>query len=315
MLAMVGARGFALAAERANGGVYCGAEGVFVGNVPLLKRDGMAGAWSACPIAELNHELTDHYRLPVDIAVKANSLALIAHALNRGDLAMAAIATVQMQLPDPPIANTAETYGEVTTRAAELDRCGLLKFWDPLKHPRLGGPPNSGWFAPTDGSDGQASPDQTAPQLAELPDEWLITPCPVSMVPGPGGCEGFGGPSRSTEGDFVGTRTRGGRLGNAATRAQNAELAAQLEARGFTVIYGGGSRSEEYIAGEGPGTLGGTYVDITATNSKTGATIRVQTVDTLADGTPTPREEDAAARIRKKFPNDTLFLIPKRITR
>jgi hypothetical protein len=104
----------------------------------------------------------------------------------------------------------------------------------------------------------------------------------------------------------------GGRLGSAATRAQNAEIAADLQGKGYIITGGGGERPEEYIRGAGPGTRGGIYVDITAVDKETGATTRVQTIDTLADGNPTPREAAAAARIRAAFPNDTLILIPKR---
>ncbi len=106
---------------------------------------------------------------------------------------------------------------------------------------------------------------------------------------------------------------RGGRLGNAATRAQNAEIAAELKDQGYTIAGGGGEEEEEYIEGEGPGTKGGTFVDITAVNETTGKTVRVQTVDTLADGTtPTPREQAAIARIRTNYPNDELWIVPKR---
>lgn len=103
----------------------------------------------ARPAFEINKELTARYRLPIDIASKAGALALIAAALNRGDLAMAAIATVQMQLPDPPpLAKGLEDANEIRRRAQELMRSGLLKFWDPAEHPRTGEPPNPGWFAP-----------------------------------------------------------------------------------------------------------------------------------------------------------------------
>jgi hypothetical protein len=53
-------------------------------------------------------------------------------------------------------------------------------------------------------------------------------------------------------------------------------------------------------------------VDITAQNNATGAITRVQTIDTLANGSPTAQEAAAAARIQSAFPNDTLQLIPKR---
>jgi SCP1.201-like deaminase len=151
MFAMPGLRAFSLAA-RGRGGVSCDADGVFVGDVPLLlhkQSPYRTSAWSVRPIEELNGELTALYRVPIDAARKANALALIATALNRGDLAMAAIATVQMQFPDPPaLAKDVETDEELTRRAAELHRSGLLKFWDPAKHPRVGAPPNPGWFAP-----------------------------------------------------------------------------------------------------------------------------------------------------------------------
>jgi hypothetical protein len=60
-----------------------------------------------------------------------------------------------------------------------------------------------------------------------------------------------------------------------------------------------------------PGTRGSTYVDITAQDNATGAITRVQTIDTLANGSPTAREAAAAARIQSAFPNDALQLIPK----
>jgi hypothetical protein len=93
------------------------------------------------------------YRLSIDASSKANALALIAAAFNRGDQAMAAIAAVQMQFPNPPLsARTPEPPEEVKRRAAELSRSDLLKFWDPAKHPRADVPPNPGWFAPLDGA-------------------------------------------------------------------------------------------------------------------------------------------------------------------
>ena len=123
------------------------------------------------------------------------------------------------------------------------------------------------------------------------------------------------GAAELAEGSPTPNPSRGGRLGSPATRAQNAEIAAELEQNGFRISHGGGQRPEEYIPGSGPGTLGGTYVDITAVNPETGAVTRVQTIDTLADGRPTPREAAAADRIRAKFPNDVLILVPKRSIR
>ncbi len=156
MYAMPGLRAFSLAPKRGSGGICCDEQGVFVGDTPLLRRScGSFGhaIWSVRPIAKLNDELTALYRLPVDVAAKAAALALIAAAFNRGDLAMTAIATVQMQFPDPqPLSKGVEANGDLVRRVGELRRSGLLKFWDPARHPRAGTPPNPGWFAPVGGS-------------------------------------------------------------------------------------------------------------------------------------------------------------------
>ncbi len=151
MFAMPGLRAFSLTA-RGQGGVSCDAAGVYVGDVSLLTHSEASGAnkrWVVRPIGALNDELSALYRLPVDAASKANALQLIATALNRRDLAMAAIATVQMQFPDPPaLAKGVESRAEIERRAMALYHSRLLKFWDPAKHPRAGTPPNPGWFAP-----------------------------------------------------------------------------------------------------------------------------------------------------------------------
>jgi hypothetical protein len=102
----------------------------------------------------------------------------------------------------------------------------------------------------------------------------------------------------------------GGRLGNATTRAQVEEIAAELTKRGWTVVRGGGL-SEEFIAGPAGGRLGSAYPDITVT--KNGRVLRINTVDTLADGiTPTPYELANAAKIRALRPGEHLILIPKK---
>ncbi len=355
MFAMPGFRAFAVSADRSAGTVSCNGQGVFVGHAPLLEQIG--SSWRPRPIAALNQELTDCYRLPVDIAAKVNALALIARALDRGDLAMAAIAAVQMQFPDPPsLAKGSENPDTIVCRARELACSGLLKAdWDPAQHPRAGVPPNPGWFAPTGEGSEAATVEPVAmrwppwqkPEILEggegggaprgqleFPSiRWPWSRAPSSeasgavpkpsppadaqpTLPFPEGLPEQRAPAADANVSEGGSPTqvpaRGGRLGNAATRAQNAEIAAELEARGYKIIYGAGE-DEEYIRGGGPGTQGSTFVDITAENKVTGKTLRIQTVDTLADGvTPTPREQEAAARIRQACPNDELILIPKR---
>ncbi|HEY1983320.1 MAG TPA: hypothetical protein VGH13_24830 [Xanthobacteraceae bacterium] len=354
MLAMPGMRGFAVSASQSADGISCNAQGVFIGHVPLLEK--AAGRWMPRRVAELNDELTTCYRLPVEIAAKANSLSLIAHALNRGDLAMAAIAAVQMQIPDPPrVAKRQEKPEDIVRRARELARGGLLKLWDPALHPRAGVPPNPGWFAPDGQGDDAATAEPVAmrwppwqkPEILEggggggaprgqleFPSiRWPWSRAPSSgaspavpkplppvdaqpTLPFPEGLPEQRAPATdadvSVEDSPTEVPARGGRLGNAATRAQNAEIAAELEAQEYKITHGAG-KEEEYIRGGGPGTLGGTFVDITAVNKVTRKILRIQTVDTLADGvTPTLREQEAAARIRQARPNDELILIPKR---
>lgn len=154
MLAMPGLRSFSVSAAPSADGVSCNAQGVFIGRVPLLEK--VDGRWMPRRAAELSDDLTACYRLPVDVTAKSNALSLIAAALNRGDLAMAAIAAVQMQLPDPPgLATGRESPDAVVRRARELAVSGLLKVWEPEEHPRTGTPPNPGWFAPIDGFEEQ----------------------------------------------------------------------------------------------------------------------------------------------------------------
>lgn len=100
-----------------------------------------------------------------------------------------------------------------------------------------------------------------------------------------------------------------GRLGNEATRAHIDQVATEMESRGWTITGGGGRLPEEYIPGPGGARRGSSYPDITAT--KEGKTLRVNTVDTRADGvTPTTREANNAARIRAQT-GEHVLLIPK----
>jgi RHS repeat-associated protein len=99
----------------------------------------------------------------------------------------------------------------------------------------------------------------------------------------------------------------GGRLGNADTRAQNKQIADYLESKYYEVI-GGGSLSEEYLRGDGKGTKGSNYVDITAI--KNGQYLRINTVDTYSNGQLTLREAVAAESINKKT-GGQIITIPK----
>jgi hypothetical protein len=133
-----------------DGGVQCGEDGLFVGSTPLLLRSARPGGgdvWAVRPSDAIDRDLSDCYGLPIDAAAKHGKLRVVARALERGDLALAKIAAVLLQFPDPPsLAKGAAERGSLEL-AARLFESGLLKDWDSSLHPRLGGPPNSGWFA------------------------------------------------------------------------------------------------------------------------------------------------------------------------
>lgn len=86
-------------------GLSCDERGVFLGGVPLLERvfdHTGKGRLAPRPIDELSREFGMLYGVPIDMAAKQGSLSTIVDALNRGNLALAKIASVQMRLPDLP---------------------------------------------------------------------------------------------------------------------------------------------------------------------------------------------------------------------
>jgi hypothetical protein len=155
------ARHFSLSDQRAHG-VSCDQTGVFVGAVPLLEPcRNCAGfqKWRPRPMDEINRDLSKRYGVPVEFDAKLGALAAIACALDRGDLLHAHIATLHLQIPDPPpFANAAQSESEMLALAKQLRASGLLKRgWDPEKHPRW--PAGSadgagGRFAPADAAFG-----------------------------------------------------------------------------------------------------------------------------------------------------------------
>ena len=87
---------------------------------------------------ELNRDLSNRYGVPVQFDAKLEALAAIARALDRGDLLHAHIATLHLQIPDPPpFAKATRSASELVALAKQLHASGLLKRgWDPSKHRR-----------------------------------------------------------------------------------------------------------------------------------------------------------------------------------
>jgi len=143
-------------------GIACDGAGLRVGGVDLLEPDPVrARGWRARPDADLNLELSARYRLPVDVVGKSHGLNRIADALERGDLALAQIGALLLQMPDPPALGKALGGDDAWDLAMQLAASGLLKAdWDETKHPRTGTPPNPGWFAPTEQDPNAVTTDQ-----------------------------------------------------------------------------------------------------------------------------------------------------------
>jgi hypothetical protein len=180
-------RRFGLSTELGSG-VWCGENGVFVGSVPLLERGGsQSGAdhWRPRPVSELNRDLSECFNLPIEFTPKISGLTSASRALNRGDLLHAQIATMHLQIPDPPTPTKSPSNAEETVDLArQLQASDLLKAdWDPAKHPRwpAGSPDGTGGeFAPA-GTSPHVIPAQiTIPVPLELPG---TIPFPSEILP------------------------------------------------------------------------------------------------------------------------------------
>lgn len=173
------ARHFSLS-ETPGIGIYCGPEGVFVGNVPLLTPDASGfPKWKVREIEEIDFNLSKLYGLPVELGPRISALATVANALDRNDVFSARLATLHLQIPEPPSSNSNSDEMAKQLRASSL----LRKDWDPQKHPRwsrgtAGG--IGGEFAPTGSADGSTT---TEPSGVKPTPVQLTIPAPIE-IPG-----------------------------------------------------------------------------------------------------------------------------------
>ena len=131
------------------GGLECDADGLRIAGLALLKSETSSWGrkrWRPAPLPEIQRALSRAYGRPIDAAAKLRGLAVVASALNDGELARAQIAAVLLRLPDLAEAARAESIRLGEPKAA-ADTAPVAKDWDPDKHPRPGGPPNAGRFA------------------------------------------------------------------------------------------------------------------------------------------------------------------------
>jgi hypothetical protein len=164
---------------------------LFVGEVPLLERTGATNdleQWQPRAVSDLNRELGKRFGLPVEFDAKIGGLKAIARALGRGDLIHAQIATLHLQIPDPPaLTKSAQTTNDIIDLARQLKASGLLKAdWDPAKHPRW--PAGSaggigGEFAPSGSASTTADAAASGPNMLLTPVQ-LTIPVPLEL---PGG--------------------------------------------------------------------------------------------------------------------------------
>ena len=142
------------------GRVECDADGLRVGGARLLDLVGASSDfrnWRPLAQPEIDRVLTRAYDAGICADSKRRGLAVVAEALNQGDLARAQIAALLLRLPDPVLSKL--DLDARKEELAALRESGLLaKDWDEAAHPRTGTPPNSGWFAPKDES-GAAEPE------------------------------------------------------------------------------------------------------------------------------------------------------------
>ncbi len=110
--------------------------------IPLLTRSG-SGEWRPRPGEEIERALTEIYGVGIYAQRKTSGLAVVAEALNRGEVARAQVATLLLKLPDPGRVDAGGAPG-LRKLAVLIQADWIAKDWDPSKHPRAGSGPNPG---------------------------------------------------------------------------------------------------------------------------------------------------------------------------
>jgi len=128
---------------------YVNADGAFIGcGTPLLERDAY-GRWTPRDTAVLEGLLTKGYGVPVALGGRAGRLRSIAEALNKGDLALAGISLVYLELPPLPSDAHAQAMAEADDLLSKYNR-------DQPRAPK-GDPDGGQWVGGGDAGGGHAS--------------------------------------------------------------------------------------------------------------------------------------------------------------
>jgi hypothetical protein len=136
-----------------NLGLACTEQGLVLGRTLLIER--RDGRFVVRERSEIEYLFTLAYGREATAQRLMPGLATVASALNANDQGLARIAAVHLRIPDLPdqAARDAMEAADILLKSAD---------WNPALHPRAGTPPNPGWFAPTDGADGESSSTRTA---------------------------------------------------------------------------------------------------------------------------------------------------------
>jgi hypothetical protein len=135
-----------------NLGLACSDDGLLIGRTPLIeKRDGHFVVREQRDIERL---LSRAYRSEISADRIMSGLATVARALNANDQCLARIAAVHLRVLDIPdrAARDAMEATDVLIKYARDEGASDGSNWNPVLHPRIGTPPNPGWFAPTGGA-------------------------------------------------------------------------------------------------------------------------------------------------------------------
>ena len=115
-------RAFRLAGRKGDGRhAYANPNGAFLGRgVPLLERDRW-GRWKPRDRAVLERLFTKGYGTPIDLGWPMRQLGYVAHALNKGDLCLASISLVHMELSPLPSIDRARAMAKADGMLAKFN--------------------------------------------------------------------------------------------------------------------------------------------------------------------------------------------------
>src|ERR1700676_2785345 len=127
-----------------NLGVAVTHDGLVLGRTPLIER--RDGLFVVRERNEIERLFCRAYQTDPLAGRLMPGLATVAKALNANDPCLARIAAVHLKIPDLPN-RTARDGLEAEDTVIKSDK-GSGGDWNPALHPRVGTPPNPGWFAP-----------------------------------------------------------------------------------------------------------------------------------------------------------------------